>query len=195
MLTRVTLVAAIAASSIAIGDAVTIAATGHNLVDEESPRLVSSLVNAVHATTYALIVAVLVRTGDAIDHGSRLRRWSRRLLAAALAVLTVTFATSTIIGRFTSVMETFAGASFLLMFVLGAFLGVLLLRGPARVAASLMFAPLVLLPAMIALNLVAPRLVHPGYAEAALYIGLALLGGGPRTQPADWRRGVVRSTG
>jgi len=62
------------------------------------------------------------------------------------------------------------------MFAVGAFLGLLLLRGRLKVAACLMVAPLVLVPLAVMLNFAAPRLAHPAYAETALYIGLALLG-------------------
>ncbi|GAA4981294.1 hypothetical protein [Kineococcus glutinatus] len=175
-LARAALTAAVCTSAIAVGDAVVLGTTGDNLIDDASARWWASTVDAVHAAAYGLLAAALVRAGGAVDAGSRFRRALRWLLTAALAVLAVAFAASAVVGTPPAVFEVPAGAAFALLFLVGAVLGLALLRVPGAAAAgALMAAPLLLLPLAVAIGAIAPRWAHPGYAEAAVYVGLALL--------------------
>jgi hypothetical protein len=132
-------------------------------------------VAVLEAVTFLLLAAVLVTSAAPIDAGSGWRRWIRRALVVDLVVLTA--AVSVADSAESDVLGAVAGTAFLLMFLLGIALGALLLRRPAlRLPAVLMAAPVVLLPLAFAVDAVAPGWGHPGYAESALYLGIALLG-------------------
>jgi hypothetical protein len=125
---------------------------------------------------------VLVRNASRIDEGSAARRWIRRLLAIDLAVLAVGFVFSYLLDS--EVWGGVAGVTFILMFVLGVVLGATLLRRPdVRLPAVLMVAVVPVIGLTFALAALAPGWGHPGYAETALYLGIALLG----TRLADER--------
>ncbi|WP_369055184.1 hypothetical protein [Kineococcus terrestris] len=174
---RAALTAAVCASAVAVGDAVVLGLTGDNLVDDDSVRWWSGVVDVVHAAAYALLAAGLVRAGAAADAGSRARRVLRRVVTAALVVLAICFAVGAVAGGAPALLEVPGGTAFLLLFLAGAVLGVTLLRVPgAGTAGALMAAPVLLLGLAVAAGALAPRWAHPGYAEAALYVGLALLG-------------------
>ena len=184
-LARAALTAAVTTSTIAVGDALVLGATGDNLVDDASARWWSATVDVVHAATYGLLAAVLVDRARAVDAGSSLRRGVRWLLVTALAVLAVAFAASAAAGGPPAVLEVPGGAAFALLFLAGAVLGLALLRVPgSAVAGLLMAAPLLLLPAAVAVGALAPDWAHPGYAEAALYAGIALLAVRAERRPA-----------
>lgn len=176
--TRTALGAAVAASVISIGDAV------FRGVSDAAPPWDSvggtwwifAVVGEVVWLTMALLAAVLVLAAQRIDRGSAARRWVRRALAADLAVLAVVGTGSSLTGNGVDVLGIVLGACFVLMFLLGVVLGAMLqpCKG-LRLPAALMVAPLALIPLAILADAVVPRWAHPGYAETALYIGLALL--------------------
>ena len=176
-LERTALGAAVVLSVVSIGDAI-IRASSDAVApwdDELGTPWVVLATNLMMAATFVLLAAVLIRNGERIDEGSRAVRWVRRLLAVDLGVLASGFV-------FVNVLEAeffgaVAGVTFLAMFVLGAVLGGMLLRRPdVRVPAVLMAAVVPLIALTFAVDALAPGWGHPGYAETALYLGIALLG-------------------
>jgi hypothetical protein len=176
-LERAALGAAVVLSVVSIGDAV-LRATSDSAPpwdDEAGTTWVIVATNLLMAATFALLAAILFRNAERIDEGSGAVRWIRRLLAVDLAVLGTGFV-------FVSVFEAeffgaVAGITFIAMFVLGAALGATLLRRPdVRLPAVLLIAVVPLIPLTFALEALAPGWGHPGYAETALYMGIALLG-------------------
>jgi hypothetical protein len=90
-----------------------------------------------------------------------------------------------------------AGIAFLVMFVVGAVLGAVLLRRPdVRLPAALMVSVVPLIGLTFAVEALAPGWGHPGYAETALYMGIALLGltaaGAPTSAPDRTPAGTRR---
>jgi hypothetical protein len=79
------------------------------------------------------------------------------------------------------------GVAFLLAFVLGAALGLTLVRRPdLRPAAVCLSAIAALIPLTILMGILQSRWTHIAYAETALYIGIALLA--RKHQPGEMRR-------
>jgi hypothetical protein len=158
-------------------------------LDDTSHRSVIVAINVLLTTLFALLTAVLVQQADRIDRASRAARWIRRPLLADLAVLAGVFVVGTVLAHYPAPVEMVAGVAFVLMFLLGAALGLSLLRRPdLRLSAVLLAAPLALIPLAILAEALAPGWGHPGYAEAALYLGLASLARSssrPTTHPAD----------
>jgi hypothetical protein len=176
-LERTALGAAVALSVLSLGDAV-LRATSDTVPpwdDEGGTTWGQVSVGLLMAVTFALLAAVLVRNATVIDGGSGARRWGRRLLAADLAVLAAGYLVVSLVDS--SAAGGIAGVTFLAMFVLGAVLGGSLLRRPdVRVPAVLMVAPVPIIGLTFVLEALARGWGHPGYAETALYIGIALLG-------------------
>lgn len=176
-LTRTALTAAVALSVLSVADAAIrgVGATPAPWDPEVAAGWVTVGVAALEVVTFASLAAVLTVLGEPIDRGSRGRRWVRRALAADLAVLAVGIAASVRVEA--ELLGIVASVAFLGMFLLGVVLGVMLLRRPGwRAAAALMAAPLVLIPLTFLLEAAAPGWGHPGYAETALYLGIALIG-------------------
>ena len=175
-LERAALGAAVVLSVVSIVDAILRATDAVPPWDDElGTTWVVVATNVVMAATFALLAAVLVRDAERIDEGSGAVRWIRRLLAVDLAVLASGFV-------FVNVFEAeffgaVAGITFLAMFVLGAVLGGALLRRPdVRLPAALMVAVVPIIGLTFAVEALAPGWGHPGYAETALYLGIAFLG-------------------
>lgn len=180
---KVALVGAVAVTCVAVGDAVVLAATGNNLVTDDSDRWLSTSAELIHAVGMLALAAALVVCAQRVDAGRRWRRRVRRGLALSLAVLGGFFAVLPV-GELPSWAEAVGGTAFLLSFVLGVVLGVGLLRDPSRrLAGALLASPLLVLPLMGVVEQIAPRWSHPGWAEAGLYLGTALL-----VQPVPWTR-------
>jgi len=176
------LAVAVTASAVTVSDAVYGSVTGRNTFWDGATgqQWVVTAVTAMICVLYGSLTAMLVQRAEAIDGGSGVIRWIRRLLLTDLGVLAAIFVAGTALGEFPAPVEVVASVAFVLMFILGLALGIGLVRRPAlRTPAALMIAPLVLMPAVIALDAIVPGWGHPGYAEAALYIGLALLGRAP----------------
>lgn len=185
-LERAALGAAVALSVLSIGDAILRAtsATPPPWDDELGTTWGVVSTNLLMTATFGLLAAVLVRNADRIDEGSAVVRWVRRLLAADLAVLACGYVVVSVLG--VEALGAVAGITFLGMFVLGAVLGAVLLRRPdVRLPAALMVAVVPLIPLTFALEAVADGWGHPGYAETALYLGIALLGLATARSTAD----------
>jgi peptidoglycan/LPS O-acetylase OafA/YrhL len=196
-LERTALGAAVVLSVVSIGDAV-LRATSDAVPpwdDELGTTWVIVATNLVMAVTFGLLAAVLIRNAERIDEGSGATRWMRRVLAVDLAILASGFVfVSVFDAEFFGVV---AGVTFLAMFVLGAVLGGMLLRRPdVRVPAALMVAVVPVIGLSFAVEALAPGWGHPGYAETALYIGIALLGltaaGAGTAAPERTRAGTSR---
>jgi hypothetical protein len=176
-LERSALGAAVVLSVVSIGDAV-LRATGDVVPpwdDEAGTPWVIVGFNLVMAATFALLAAVLVRNAEWIDQGRGARRWIRRLLAADLAVLVAGYLLVSVLDS--EGAGAVAGVTFLAMFVLGAALGAVLLgRAEVRLPAVLMAGSIPIIGLTLAVEALAPGWGHPGYAETALYLGIALLG-------------------
>ena len=176
-LEKAALGAAVALSVVSIGDAV-LRATRDAVPpwdDEFGTPWVVMAFGFLMAATFALLSAVLIRNAERIDEGSGARRWSRRLLAADMGILAAGYLVVSMIDA--DAAGAVAGVTFLLMFVLGVVLGATLLRRrDVRVPAVLMVAVLPVIALTFAIEALAPGWGHPGYAETALYMGIALLG-------------------
>lgn len=176
-----TVTAAALTTALALADAAIRATGGTPAWDDGSgaaPAVAAAM--AVHALAYVMFATVLVLAASPIDAGRRSARVIRRLLVGSLAVLGGGFASLTVFhgaGAAPPVaVEAVTGISFVLTFVLATALGAALLRRPAtRLPASL----LITIPALVALTIglaaAGSGWAHPGYAEAALYMGLAAL--------------------
>jgi hypothetical protein len=176
-LERSALGAAVVLSVVSVGDAVLRATT--DVVppwdDESTTTWALVATNLLMTATFGLLATVLVRNAERIDAGSGAVRWIRRVFAADLAVLASGYLLVSVAGS--EAFGAVAGIAFLVMFVLGAVLGGVLLRRPdVRVPAALMVAPVPIIGLTFALEALAPGWGHPGYAETALYLGIALLG-------------------
>lgn len=179
-MSRTTLAApvlAVAASLIALTDAVTTGLTGQpSVFSAEGPGWAQVVSNAVHGLAFAVLAATLVR---ARLGGGRPRRWTGRALAVVLAVLAVPSLLDAVLPMEAAAeaLSVPATAAFVLLFPLGAALGLMLRREPGlRVPALLLT---LVLPAFVltfVLGAVAPAWAHPAYAEVLLYLGVALLG-------------------
>ncbi|UOY03254.1 hypothetical protein [Blastococcus sp. PRF04-17] len=186
-LERAALGAAVALSVLSVGDAVLRGVSDAVLPWDDEAGTTWGIVatNLLMVATFGLLAAVLVRNARGIDDGSGARRWVRRLLATALAVLSVGYLVVSVVDA--DAAGIVAGVTFLLMFVLGVVLGALLLRRPeVRLPAVLMVSVVPLIGLAFAVEALAPGWGHPGYAETALYLGIALLG----IQVAGERSGV-----
>jgi hypothetical protein len=180
------LAVAAVASATAVCGAVYTGVTGQETPwnDDTGVRWVIILSSVLLAALYSLLAVALVRSGTVIDAGRRAVRAVRTVLVADLAVLAGVFVIAIPRGSLEGPVTAVAGVAFLLAFLLGAVLGVLLLRRhDLRGPALLLLAPLAVLPLLILIGLRFPHWVDPAYAEAGLYLGLALLGA--RALPAS----------
>jgi peptidoglycan/LPS O-acetylase OafA/YrhL len=189
LLERTTLGAAVVLSVVSIVDAI-LRATSEAVPpwdDELGTPWVLLATNLVMAVTFALLSAVLIRNAEPIDEDSAPVRWIRRVLAVDLAILASGFVL--VNASDAELFGAVAGVTFLAMFALGAVLGgALLRRADLRLPAAVMVAAVPVIALSLALEALAPGWGHPGYAETALYMGIALLGltaAGARTAGPD----------
>ena len=180
------------ASAVSLTDAVYGAITGHDAPWEppHGNRLAITAINALIATLYLVLAAVLVFRGDRIDGPSRVVRWLRRLLVLVLAVLTGVFLVGAVLGDYPGPLGAIAGIAFILMFLLSMALGVGLLRRPGlRGPAVLLVSAVPIIGLTAVVGFFASGLTHPAYAETVVYVGLALLArtteAGSRNQAAS----------
>jgi uncharacterized integral membrane protein len=184
---KATLAVAAAASATAVCGSIYTGVTGHESPwnDVTGVPWVITTVGVLITVMYALLAVVLVRSAAAIDGGRRPVRVVRTLLVIDLTVLAAVFTTGLARGRYEGPLAAVAGVGFLLAFLLGAVLGALLLRRPQqRTPAVLLLAPAIVIPLTALASMRFPGWADPAYAEAALYLGLALLGAGPQAVPA-----------
>jgi hypothetical protein len=178
-------VAAVASATAVCGSIYT-GVTGHETPwnDVTGVPWVITTVGVLITTMYGLLTVVLVRSSAAIDAGRRPVRVVRTLLIIDLTVLAAVFATVLAHGSYDGPLAAVAGVAFLLAFLLGAVLGALLLRRPQqRTPAVLLLTPAVVIPLTALVSMQFPNWADPAYAEAALYLGLALLGAEPQPVP------------
>jgi hypothetical protein len=187
---KAALVAAVSCGLVAVGDAVVLAVTGQNLVSDDSARWASAGTDLVHVAAYVLLAVGLVRLGRGVDEGRRWRTWVRRLLVGLLTAMAAMFAVGAALGRFPDAFAVIGGSAFLLHFPVAAALGVALLRRrETRWAGAVLASPLVTLPLMVLVGLVAPDWAHPAWGEVGVLLGLALVLLHVEREPAStpWR--------
>ncbi len=180
------MVGAVATSALAFTDAVTVAVSGQNLVGEaDAANLTLLWTGLVHGLTYVALAWLLVVQRRRIDAGSRVRTVTRWALTASyllllpfflVGVLQVTLTDSTV-ADLPTLYEVTAGVGFAGMFLSSIVLGFALWRATDLRPASrtLSLGVLAGIGATIALAVVASDWAHPAYAEAAVYLGTALL--------------------
>jgi hypothetical protein len=131
---------------------------------------------ALLAVLYALLAVGLLRAAPAIDGGSRATRTIRIALATDLGALACIFVIGLLRSFHGGLLETAAGVAFLLLFLLAAILGGMTLRrSELRMPALLHLARVVIIPPS-SWSRSGSRTGPIPPAEAALYLGLALLG-------------------
>ena len=185
IINRVAVAAAITLSGVALWDAIHTGLTGRPSGFSDAYGMTPMMIigEMVHGLTYVALLAVLVVQRRHIDSGSAVRRWIRRLLVVDFGL----FATMFLIGTpFLPAIEragwgdassTIGGISFLLMFVLAVALGLASVRTPQlRAAALVLISTVPLIGLAIALGALGTGFGHPAYPEAAVYLGVALLG-------------------
>lgn len=180
------MVGAVATSALAFADAVTVAVSGENLIGEGDAVSSTLLLNGlVHGLTYVVLGWLLVFERRRIDAGSRVRTTARWALTGSyllllpfflLGLLQVALTRSTI-ADLPTVYEVTAGIGFAGMFLSSIVLGFALWKATDLRLASrtLSLGVLAGIGATILLALVASDWSHPAYAEAAVYLGTALL--------------------
>jgi hypothetical protein len=179
------LVMALAISAVALTDAMIRGFhQGRSPIDEQQGiGWVNVTVTVVHAVGYAVLAGLLASQRDMVDAGSRVRRWIRRLLVVALAVLVALYGVISFVvdmeeqSPAVTVAGAVGGTAFAAMFVLSCALGIsLLTRRELRPASWLLSAQLPLLALTLLLAATASPFAHPAYLEVASALGLALLG-------------------
>jgi len=179
------LVMALAISTVALTDAMIRGFhQGRSPIDEQQGiGWINVTVSVVHSVGYAVLAGLLASQAEAIDAGSRVRRWIRRLLAVALAVLAVLYGVLSFLvdmagkSPAVTVAGAVAGTAFAAMFVLSCALGIsLLTRRELRPAAWLLSAQIPLLALTLLLAATGNPFAHPAYLEVASALGLALVG-------------------
>jgi hypothetical protein len=182
---RVALAAAATLSAVALWDAIHTGLTGRpsGFSDQFGVTAMMIIGGLVHGLTYAALLAVLVVQRRRIDAGSAVRRWIRRLLVVDFGLLATMFLIGTPFlprmerAGWGDVASTIGGLSFLLMFVLSVALGLVSVRTPQlRTAALVLMSTVPLIGLAIALAALDTGFGHPAYPEAAVYLGVALLG-------------------
>ena len=194
------LVVAVLISAYSIAEAVAVGLTGQPMLDPEAgPKVALATVGLLLTLTFALSAAVLRQQGARLDAGSRPRRWLRRVLQVDLAVgaavgaITVALTPFPRSGSIEEMLGAVGGVAFILAFVLGAALGLSLIRRPElRPAAVCLSAIAALIPLTILMGILQSPWGHIAYTETALYIGIALLARKP--QP-DEMTGPAQHTG
>lgn len=182
------LVASVAASAIALTDAVSVGLTGSSSVFGGPLSVVSTL---VHGLMYASLAAVLLVEADAIDAGHASTRWLRRALVVSYVPLAVLFlaGTVTMTAEPPPALGAVTTAAFLASFPLSAALGITLLtRRTLRVPAVLLALVPAGLIAVSVLGAAGSRWAHPACAEVLQYLGVALLGRGTTSDVASTAR-------
>ncbi len=191
------LVPAAGMAGIALFDAFTKAASGHLSVfsDDSDVRWVQLTGNLVHGLAYVGLVLVLAQHRHVIDATNRTARVTRLLLVGSLGVLAFGFL---LVGPFVNPDDLPAlasapiGIAFLLMLLSAPVLGLAVVRRPELRPGSLLLSAMPpILGATLVLGIVAPRFAHPAYLEAALALGIALLGYRAARVDADVVRGPV----
>jgi hypothetical protein len=199
MINRVAIAAATALSALALYDAIHAGLTGRPSAFSDAFGMTPMMIigGVVHGLTYAALVAVLVVQRRRIDARSAARRWIRRLLVVDFGLLATMFLIGTPFlprmerAGWGDVSSAIGGISFLLMFVLSAALGVASVRIPQlRAAALILIGTVPLIGLAIALAALGTGFGHPAYPEAAIYLGVAMLGHrfAPVRTPAAARR-------
>ncbi|MFT4135356.1 hypothetical protein [Microbacterium sp.] len=190
---RFALVANLALGAIALLDATVRGITGDNwFVAEEASTLAVLGVCAVHAIAYASLVVVLVREKPCFQRANRFARVLRVVLLVCFSVLCVGYTLliplTTLLevpadSPFQVASEAFATTVFIAMLLGATVLGFALLRtNPTGVGGRILLAVVPTIALMVVLGFVAPDWLHPGYLEAVVGVGVALLGvGAPAT--------------
>jgi len=182
---RIAITAAITLSGVALWDAVYAGLFGRPSGFSDAYGMTPMMIVGalVHGLTYAALVAVLVVQRPHIDAGSAVRRWIRRLLVVDFGLLAVMFLIGTPLlprmerAGWGEVSSAIGGVSFLLMFVLSVALGLASVRTPQlRATALVLISTVPLIGLAIALGALGTGFGHPAYPEAAVYLGVALLG-------------------
>jgi hypothetical protein len=182
---RVALAAATTVSAVALWDAIHTGLTGRpsGFSDEYGLTPMMIVGGVVHGLTYAALLAVLVVQRRRIDAGSAVRRWIRRLLVVDFGLLATMFLIGTpflpLLERagWGDVSSAIGGISFLLMFILPVALGLASVRTPQlRAAALVLIGTVPLIGLAAGLAALGTGFGHPAYPEAAVYLGVALLG-------------------
>lgn len=183
---RLALFGAVATSGLAFADAVTVAVSGENLIGDDDPAGFTLLwTGLVHGLTYVVLAWLLLVERRRIDAGSRVRMVARWGLTGSyllllpfflLGVLHMTFTDSTG-AELPALYEVTAGVGFAGMFLSSVVLGLALwkvtdLRWASR---TLSLGVIAGIGFTILLAVVASDWSHPAYAEAAVYLGTAIV--------------------
>jgi hypothetical protein len=172
-------VGAVLTSAIAMTDALVVGLTDHESALTLGPGWVERAAVGVHGVVFALLAGVLVGFAAAIDAGSPVRRWTRRVLVALLVLMSVPQLAGFVV-PIQDVPEPVLVAvsvAFVAGFPVAAALGLMLLRRPGlRAPAVVLSAVLPVLVLLIAVGFLAPEWAHPAYLEVPQYLGIALLG-------------------
>ena len=187
------MVGALVTSALAFTDALTVAVSGENLTGEDDAVSFTLLwTGIVHGLTYAVLGWLLVVERRRIDAGSRVRSVARWALAGSYLLLLPFFLlgvlqaslTGGTIAELPTLYEVTAGIGFAGMFLSSVLLGFALWKVTALRLASRTLSVGVLagIGAAIVLAVVASDWSHPAYAEAAVYLGTALLALRPSRQ-------------
>jgi hypothetical protein len=181
---RVSIVGASLTSAMALSDAVYHGFTGRNIGPASEPAATWATVvgSLIHGFTYAALAAVLITASAHVDRGSRIRRWLRWLLAGCFCVMAAVFTLGSPVLASAgddppAVLGVPAAGAFVGMFLLSIALGVATIRFPALRPSSVLLilvAPTLL--AITGLGALDSDFAHPGYAEALVNFGVALLG-------------------
>ncbi len=180
--TKVALVLAALVSFIALYDAVTHGITGHwsAFSDEVGYGVpwIAHIGSAVHGAAYLAFVAVLWKYRGSIDAGRRSRSMLRNILMVAYAAIVPVGVATAVVGG-DGVLGALGTALFMPMLLVPAALALTMLaQGDRRPGAWLMAGSVPAVGAMALLASVAPNWAHPGYIEAVVNFGIALLGVG-----------------
>ena len=182
----VVLLCAAATSAIALSDAIVQGVTGHSVLPGDDTAPVMVLVSLIHGATYAALCWVLAAEARRIDAGNRIVRWLRRALIADLAVMSALFSvgiplTTWILALRTNqavdaIFGVVGSSTFLVMFALAFAIGVGTVRHTElRPAPYLLIGIVPAIAMMIGLGALGSGFAHPGYAEALVNFGIALL--------------------
>ena len=170
-------------SAIALSDAVTHGLTGHYsmFADDSGNDLAIVVGDLIHAALYACLVIVLAREADRFDASNKVARLSRRVLVVAFGALSVCMAVPVSLmdqkSTPSDILGIIATIFFLAMILFSMTLGLAVLRSnPLGIGGRLLGAILPVLLFTIGVAFAAPDWAHPGYLEATINFGLALVG-------------------
>jgi hypothetical protein len=178
---KIAIVMAALVSSIALYDALVHAFTGHYSAFSDDPihgvAWVATAGSIVHGLCYMALIAVLVRHAAVIDGGRTLRKVLRIILIGAYGAIIIVGSAITVLGNTESPLGLVATALFIPMLLVPPILGTtLLVQGDRTPSAFLLAASVAVLGLVVLLSFIAPDWAHPGYVEATVNLGLALLG-------------------